>query len=518
MYRSLTLTLLLLLTACLLGSTMATAEENLATIPAIVINPTVGPPTTKVSVSGIGFDPYAAVDIYFDTTDLALAVTNGAGAFGVGSIRGGIAIQVPASAVPGTHWITAVERYGIKAAQKPFTVRTDWAQFHFSPDHKGVNPYENILSPANVGGMGLDWSYQTGGPINFSSPTVASGVVYFGTIYSDDSVYALNASTGALLWRYAAGGQVFSPAVANGVLYIGGDGLHALNATTGALLWKYTAIYVESSPAVADGVVYFVAYPYGESVVYALNASSGAFLWQYITSEFGIQSSPAVANGVVYVGSEGDHNLYALNATTGALLWKYTTGSLVLSSPAVANGVVYFGCDDDNVYALNASTGALLWKYTTGSYYVDSSPAVVNGVVYVGARDHNVYALNATTGALLWKYTTGDGIYSSPAVGDGVVYVGSNDGNLYALNASDGALLWKYTTGILYASSPAVANGVVYVGSYDGNLYAFDLTGDLLCRSVSPPERPDPSLLQPDWSLQPSTLVTNSLQQFASTK
>ena len=42
----------------------------------------------------------------------------------------------------------------------------------------------------------------------------------------DDSVYALNAATGAKLWSYHTGNQVFSsPTVANGVVYVGsGDG------------------------------------------------------------------------------------------------------------------------------------------------------------------------------------------------------------------------------------------------------------------------------------------------------
>src|SRR5580704_4289123 len=119
------------------------------------------------------------------------------------------------------------------------------------------------------------------------------------------------------------------------------------------------------SPAVANGVVY-VGSDHG--TVYALNASTGATLWSYTTggSSFG---SPAVANGVVYVGSWGDFdsNVYALNASTGAKLWSYTTGARVVSSPAVANGVVYIGSDDDNLYALNASTGAKLWSFATGS-------------------------------------------------------------------------------------------------------------------------------------------------------
>ena len=69
-------------------------------------------------------------------------------------------------------------------------------------------------------------AFDTGGnlfgvPVVFS-PAVVNGVVYIGSTDNDDDVYALNASTGALLWSSAPG--VFlesSPAVANGVVYIG---------------------------------------------------------------------------------------------------------------------------------------------------------------------------------------------------------------------------------------------------------------------------------------------------------
>src|ERR1035437_4035088 len=118
-------------------------------------------------------------------------------------------------------------------------------------------------------------------------------------------------------------------------------------------------------------------------------------------------------------------------------------------------------------------------------------------------------ALKTSTGALVWKYTTNGGIiFSSPAVANGVVYIGSEDGNLYALNASTGVPLWQYTTGNAIYSSPAVANGVVYVGSHDGNLYAFDRAGGQMSKSSRPPQRPDPSLLRPNWELQPSTPIT----------
>ena len=66
------------------------------------------------------------------------------------------------------------------------------------------------------------WSYATGDMIMFSSPTVADGVVYVGSY--NDKVYALNATTGHLLWSYETGGPVVSsPAVKNGVVYVGSE-------------------------------------------------------------------------------------------------------------------------------------------------------------------------------------------------------------------------------------------------------------------------------------------------------
>jgi PQQ-like domain len=107
-----------------------------------------------------------------------------------------------------------------------------------------------------------------------------------------------------------------SPAVVNGVVYVGSydKNLYALNATTGTLLWKYTTgSYIElSSPAVANGVVYFGS---SDNNLYALNAGTGVLLWQYTTGGI-ITCSPAVANGVVYIGSF-DGNLYAFDLTGG---------------------------------------------------------------------------------------------------------------------------------------------------------------------------------------------------------
>ncbi|HSV48900.1 MAG TPA: PQQ-binding-like beta-propeller repeat protein, partial [Candidatus Acidoferrales bacterium] len=160
------------------------------------------------------------------------------------------------------------------------------------------------------------------------------------------------------------GGIYSSPAVANGVIYIGaGDGnLYALNASSGARIWNLTLLTgdVASTPAVIEDTVYICTF----EAVYALNASTGTKIWSSPISAY--DSSPAVVNGIVFLGSS-DGNVYALNASNGLRVWNYTTGSFSSKTPVVANGVVYIsgGQVYGGIYALDASTGAKIWNHTT---------------------------------------------------------------------------------------------------------------------------------------------------------
>lgn len=205
----------------------------------------------------------------------------------------------------------------------------------------------------------------------------------------------------------------------------------ALDATTGALVWNGALSNDYPSPAVANGNVY-AGDVYG--FLSAFDASSCGNpilpcnpLWmgEPVGSGGRMNSSPAVANAlvngnqnpVVYVGSE-DGYLYAfdangvINCTTGngthtcQPLWVGATHGYVQSSPAVANGVVYVGSGDGNLYAFDAAgiigcsgrptvCNPLSGFYTNdnGSVHGNSSPAVSGGWVYVGSSDGYLYAL-----------------------------------------------------------------------------------------------------------------------------
>jgi outer membrane protein assembly factor BamB len=293
--------------------------------------------------------------------------------------------------------------------------------------------YSSYVIGLNAADGAQFWSQDLGYGYPLGSPAIANSVVYG---IDGGHVFALNASDGTYLWSTDVFDFSSSPTVANGILYFGstggtfsGVGIYALNASDGSTLWNYTVDSgIDSSPAVANGAVYAIS---DDGIVYALNASDGAKLWNYTTPHVRpfteANSSPAVVNGVVYVGWE-DGNLYALSADSGRKLWNYTTGGDVESSPAVANGVVYVGSDDDNVYALNAADGKKLWNYTTDGE-VSSSPAVAGGVVYVSSD--NFYALNAADGVELWNLT---GAFLSPVFVDGVVYLCSGE-TVYAFGS-----------------------------------------------------------------------------------
>jgi outer membrane protein assembly factor BamB len=301
-----------------------------------------------------------------------------------------------------------------------------------------------------------------------------------------------------LAWRAATNGDVVSsPAIANGIVYVGsGDGgLYAFELATGVRRWKYDAASpVSSSPAIGGGLVYAES---REGSIFAVDAATGARRWRITTGKdlplpWGHESgdyflsSPAYVDGTIVVGA-GDGGIYALDATTGRRKWRAQTEGRVRASPAVANGKVYAGSYDGRVYCYDLTNGALRWRYETqgvtlqsGSYGFDrrsiqSSPAVDNGVVYVGARDGFLYAIGADDGKLRWRVDHKvSWIITSPAVSEHVVYAGSSDAHFAQALDSAGTERWRFGADVPVWSSPAVAGDLVYFGDAAGRIHAVD--------------------------------------------
>jgi len=347
------------------------------------------------------------------------------------------------------------------------------------------------------------WRHRTGGPVA-STPVVADGRVH--VLSYDGRLHTLDARTGTLLWKFASLGErrfeapglhgmqprrqtfadpydifLSSPVVALGMVFFGsGDGhVYAIDAASGALRWKFrTGDVVHASPAFADGLVYVGSW---DGRLYALDARSGQERWHFqggldplMFNQQGFQSSPAVSDGVVYSGSRDSH-VYAIDARSGQEKWRFSTGaSWVISSPAIADGKVYFATSDSSlIHAVDAESGKPVWQQQ-GRAYMFSSPAIAGEVLLIGVLNGSLEARDRRSGELLWDFRTeaslanaGWALTADRRI-NGPMLFPSGWGDALAVQANR-----QFAVGAMF-SSPLVVGGVVYIGSTDGRLYALE--------------------------------------------
>jgi len=385
-----------------------------------------------------------------------------------------------------------------------FLTAADWPTYLHDNQHTANNAGETTLSNGNVGQLTLAWSYQTGGPIA-TSPTVVNGVTYVGSW--DGYEYALNALTGALIWKTYLGitrgnsgcypqmlGVSSVATVQSGVVYVGGSDptggnnsqWFALDANTGNILWSV---------------------PTGDN-----SASGGVYNW----------ASPLIYNGYAYIGiaSLGDCPLVQGKllqvslathqiVSTLALVPNGQVGGGIWTSPTIdtATNTIYLTTGTQNqltqnyaqaIMAVDASTLAIksYWNVPTAQTVIDSdwgsSPTLFTdslGDQLVSAVDKNgyLYTFDRTNLAAgpLWQHLfgyggqcptpCGDGSVSSGAFANGVLYqAGGNttingvgySGFVRAYNPLTGAPIWQQgTTSGPVVPALAAANGFIVDGA-----------------------------------------------------
>jgi outer membrane protein assembly factor BamB len=166
-----------------------------------------------------------------------------------------------------------------------------------------------------------------------SSPSVAGSAAH-GSVYlqaaggTSPGSYALSTASGKVRWHDAYGG-LSSPAVYRGQVYIcGGTHVYAVSAANGRIAWAFSAgDNVASSPAIANGIVYLgSAGPPAPGRFLALSAATGALLYseaaKAVDTDAAGFGSPVIANGWVY-DTENEGGL-ALPPTDGLLVVGFT--------------------------------------------------------------------------------------------------------------------------------------------------------------------------------------------------
>ncbi len=196
------------------------------------------------------------------------------------------------------------------------------------------------------------WSFETGDVVK-ASPSVSASHVIVASY--DGKVYALhdNGSNVSIDWTFDAAGEVAaSPAVSGGTVYactLAGR-VFAIDEATGEQQWEASPGGVlVASPAVADGLLII-----GGDTLAALDLSNGVTVWDRTLGGY-VRSSPAASNGFVYAGDYAGR-VYSFKLD-GALAWSYDTGSAVRTSPAMAGGLVIIGNDNGLLYGLPLDAG-----------------------------------------------------------------------------------------------------------------------------------------------------------------
>ncbi|MEO6889806.1 MAG: PQQ-binding-like beta-propeller repeat protein [Ktedonobacteraceae bacterium] len=433
---------------------------------------------------------------------------------------------------------------------------TDWTMFQGDLGHSGFNGAETVLNASTARLMKVEWTRHEGSGIS-SQVTAANGLIYWGSW--DGLEHASNPADGTDVWATNLGTttppptqRCYPPSAGpsgaaaietisiNGTMtsvafVSGGDAtLYALNATTGAILWN-TRLGTSPShmlwagPVFYKGDLYVGVSSYGDcpliqGQVIQLAASTGTVLHTFKTVpdgciSGGVWDTPTIdqQTGMLYASTGTQSSckkpgnlsvgLIELNTTDLSLVssWVVPPSQLITDSDfgstptlfqATIGGVlhqmvglvnkngIYYAFDRSNIAAgplwqvrlsnvgggnSFASSG---WDGST-LYEADSS-TTINGKSCVGS----LRALNPATGAFLWQTCLASRVFSSVMIVPGLVVVGAGNSIIVAKSAS-GKQTYKFQdptkNSARFVSSATIVNGRLYMGSLDGNLFALGL-------------------------------------------
>lgn len=301
---------------------------------------------------------------------------------------------------------------------------------------------------------------------------------------SDGQVMALDAQTGASLWRGDAGSDITAGVGSDGriaAVVTRGNELVVFDA--GRLLWrKRLGSRVTTSPLVAGERVFVIGV---DRVVNAYDALDGRWLWTYRKPGEPLtllqQGVLGVYKDSLLVGQGA--RLVSLDPLRGTVNWDVPVASprganeverlADLVGPLRRNDkVVCVRSFQSAVGCVDAERGALLWSKNIG------------GLDGVGADARLVVGADASSRISAWRADSGELAWSSenllhrglsaPLVVGRVVVFGDVEGQVHFLSRLDGRTWLRLPTdGSAVAAAPALSGITILVATRDGGLYAF---------------------------------------------
>ena len=309
----------------------------------------------------------------------------------------------------------------------------DWPAWRRTPDAAGYSPLDQI-TPANVGGLQVAWSWSLPQGGNMMAPIVRDGVLYalsFGGV-----VEALDAATGELLWRYQRPLSVVAQgkkgvALAGDLVIVPTDDMHvvALDARTGAVRWDSALAdvnpkqQIKSAPLIAGDKVVIGVNGFWEAkrgnFIVALDLATGKEAWRFHTvalppdpnaDSWNGEKPDDRSGGSVWVG--GSYDPATKTVYFGAAPTYETIALRPKPGPKLDNRGLY----GNSTLALDADTGKLKWFFQHQAndqfdhdWAFERLLVPVNGkpAVVTAGKDAIFDALDARTGKYLWSFDLG---------------------------------------------------------------------------------------------------------------
>jgi outer membrane protein assembly factor BamB len=234
---------------------------------------------------------------------------------------------------------------GAMGKVKPIPVsKKDWTTYRKDNTRSAATP---VAIPEKVK---ILWQTNAAKDIKATAPTTAGNIVFYAK--SNGLVYALEGSSGKVLWKAYTGGEIrFPPTLANGRALVGsGDGyVYTYEASTGRLLWRFQAapaqrlipVYgsllntwpVASGVLVHRGIAYLACgmLNYDGTHVYALQLRNGRIKWQnntsgqidrYTKSGVSVQGHLLFNDNLLYLAGGNMASPAAFNIKNGTCLFK----------------------------------------------------------------------------------------------------------------------------------------------------------------------------------------------------
>jgi outer membrane protein assembly factor BamB len=368
----------------------------------------------------------------------------------------------------------------------------------------------------------LAWRFNDPKKGTSASPVVAGSVVLIAA--NDHTLYAIDAATGALAWRWHGDNEIMTSPVVRGTAAIVGTGnadspvwdlpaynlvgegtsdLDAIDLRTGKLRWSFALSGSGMpTPAIVGDTLMHID---GSGVFLALDASTGAYRWRQLFYSNGSMTNVLDGKaGLVYFDGRAPNAVYALRAGDGHPVWVHgfsPRDGAFDDCPLATDGTSIFGMYaqpvDTNpkvvvnvglqarqhVFALDARTGRARWDTTlavTGkepTYNESAIPMYANGMLYDGSPLAPwVTALDARTGRPIWSLHVNGPVKGGLVERDGVLYFGDLGGTLWAVEARTGRALGSVTTDLKFnVGSPIILNDSLIVGSQKGPVIAVPL-------------------------------------------